>query len=78
MPYKKETWLVYYRMNGGKLNNAEIPTKSVMQLESMPDMVMEMEITKAEALDIVSKRRAFKDFERDYNGLPIVKRMCYV
>lgn len=74
----EESWLVFYRTKNGKLNNREVPTKSVMRQATMPDIKMEFDVTKEEALYAVSKRKNFKDFERDSKGEPIVKRLRYV
>lgn len=75
---KKESWLVFYLTKSGKLDNREIATHHVMRNEEMPDMVMEYDVTKEDALYVVSRRMNFKDFERDSKGEPIVKRMQYV
>jgi len=72
---KRESWLVFYRTKSGKLDNREVATKRVLRNKEMPDMMTVYDLTKEEALDVVSKRKNFKDFERDSKGEPIVKKL---
>lgn len=64
MTYKKETWLVYYRTQNGKLHHFEAP-------EEVTEKEVALTLCKAST-------RKFKDFERTYEGTPIVKKLCYV